>query len=137
MFTDLRKRVKIELQDDEGTKYTLALEGKLSREKVMKVMDLMEMINVPVEDGHGPTPSQDTFFGKLYGLIETSFPGSEFSSSDIAQEFEERYGLPVRLATVSTYLSRLADKNHLRREKFGNSWVYRRVYLKTPQLADR
>ena len=133
----MRKRVKIELQDDEGTKYTLALEGKLSKEKVMKVMELMEMINVPVEDGHGPAPSQDTFFGKLYSLIETSFPGGEFSSSDVAQEFEERYGLPVRLATVSTYLSRLADKNHLRREKFGNSWVYRRVYLKTPQLADR
>jgi len=137
VFTELRKRVKIELQDDEGTKYTLALEGKLSREKVMKVMDLMEMINVPVEDDRAPAPSQDTFFGKLYNLIETSFPGGEFSSSDVAQEFEERYGLPVRLATVSTYLSRLADKNYLQREKFGNSWVYRRVYLKTAQLADR
>ena len=137
MFTDLRKRVKIELQDEEGTKYTLALEGKLSREKVMKVMDLMEMINVPLEDDRALTPSQDTFFGKLYNLIETSFPGSEFSSSDVAREFEEKYGLPVRLATVSTYLSRLADKNHLRREKFGNSWVYRRVYLKAPQLIDR
>jgi len=137
VFTDLRKRVKIELQDEEGTKYTLALEGKLSREKVMKVMDLMEMINVPLEDDRALTPSQDTFFGKLYNLIETSFPGSEFSSSDVAREFEEKYGLPVRLATVSTYLSRLADKNHLRREKFGNSWVYRRVYLKAPQLIDR
>ena len=133
----MRKRVKIELQDEEGTKYTLALEGKLSREKVMKVMDLMEMINVPLEDDRALTPSQDTFFGKLYNLIETSFPGSEFSSSDVAREFEEKYGLPVRLATVSTYLSRLADKNHLRREKFGNSWVYRRVYLKAPQLIDR
>jgi len=133
----LRKRVKIELQDEEGTKYTLALEGKLSREKVMKVMDLMEMINVPVEDGHGSTPNQDTFFGKLYNLIETAFPGGEFSSSDVAQEFEERYGLPVRLATVSTYLSRLADRNHLRRERFGNSWVYRRNYLKTAQFVDR
>ena len=133
----MRKRVKIELQDDEGTKYTMALEGKLSKEKVMKVMELMEMINVPTEDDQGPAPGQGTFFGKLYSLIETAFPGGEFSSSDVAQEFEERYGLPVRLATVSTYLSRLADKNHLRREKFGNSWVYRRVYLKTPQLADR
>ena len=133
----MRKRVKIELQDEEGTKYTLALEGKLSREKIMKVMDLMEMINVPGEEENEPAPSQGTFFGKLYGLIESSFPGGEFSSSDVAQEFEERYGLPVKLATVSTYLSRLVERNHLRREKFGNSWVYHRVYLKTPQLADR
>ena len=133
----MRKKVKIELQDDEGTKYTLALEGKLSREKVMKVMDLMEMINVPAEDDKELVPSQGTFFGKLYGLIETSFPGGEFSSSDVAQEFEERYGLPVKLATVSTYLSRLVDRNHLRRERFGNSWVYRRVYLKAAQVVDR
>lgn len=133
----MRKRVKIELQDDEGTKYTLALEGKLSKEKVMKVMELMEMINIPGEEENEPAPNQNTFFGKLYGLIESSFPGGEFSSSDVAQEFEERYGLPVRLSTVSTYLSRLVDRNHLRREKFGNSWVYRKVYLKTAQLAER
>src|SRR2546427_12710707 len=103
----------------------------------MKVMDLMEMINVPVEDGHGPTPSQDTFFGKLYGLIETSFPGGEFSSSDVAQEFEERYGLPVRLATVSTYLSRLADKNHLRRGKILEFGGVLRAYPKSPLLSHK
>ena len=130
------RRVKIEVQDDEGTRYTLALEGRLSKEKVMKVMELMEMINVPVEDD-GPRPSQDTFFGKLYNLIETAFSGGEFSSSDVAREFEERYDQPVRLATISTYLSRLAEKNLLHRQKFGASWVYRRVYLKAPQLADR
>lgn len=133
----LPKRVRIELQDEEGTKYTLALEGKLSREKVMKVMDLIEMINLPIDDGNDPRPDESTFFGKLFSLIETAFPANEFSSSDVAREFEERYNQPVRLATVSTYLSRLTDRNHLRREKFGNSWVYRRVYLKTNQLVDR
>ncbi len=102
----------------------------------MKVMELMEMMNVPVDDD-GPKPAQDTFFGKLYSLIETTFSGGEFSSSDVAREFEERYDQPVRLATVSTYLSRLAEKKLLHRQKFGASWVYRRVYLKTPQLADR
>ena len=131
------KRVKIELQDEEGTKYTLALEGKLSRDKVMKVMDLIEMINLPIDDGSDTKPDENTFFGKLFSLVEKTFPASEFSSSDVAREFEERYNQPVRLATVSTYLSRLADRNHLRREKFGNSWVYRRVYLKTSQPVDK
>ena len=41
--------------------------------------------DVPVEDDQGLAPSQDTFFGKLYSLIETSFPGGEFSSSERAK----------------------------------------------------
>ncbi len=132
----MSKRVKIEVQDDEGTRYTLALAGRFSKEKVMKVMELMEMMNVPVEND-GPRPAQGTFFGKLCNLIETAFSGVEFSSSDVAREFEDRYDQPVRLATISTYLSRLAEKNLLRRQKFGASWVYRKVYLRTPQLADK
>jgi len=133
----LPKRVKIELRDEEGIKYTVALEGKLSRDKVMKVIDLIDMMNVPIDDEVETKPDENTFFGKLFNLIETTFPAGEFSSSDVAREFEEKYNQPVKLATVSTYLSRLADRNHLRREKFGNSWVYRRVYLKTNQLVDR
>jgi predicted transcriptional regulator len=55
----------------------------------------------------------------------------------VAREFEDKYGQPVKLSTISTYLARLADKQHIKREKFGNSWVYRRVYLKPAQVAER
>jgi predicted transcriptional regulator len=70
-------------------------------------------------------------------LLETDFAAGDFSSSDIARGFEEKYNQPAKLSTVSTYLARLADKQYIRRERFGNSWVYRRVYLKTNQLAER
>jgi len=55
----------------------------------------------------------------------------------VAREFEDKYGQPVKLSTISTYLARLADKQYIKRERFGNSWVYRRVYLKPAQLAER
>jgi predicted transcriptional regulator len=69
--------------------------------------------------------------------LETTFAAGDFSSSDVARELEDKYNQPVKLSTISTYLARLADKHYIRRERFGNSWVYRRVYLKTSQLAER
>ena len=132
----MHKRIKIELQDDEGTKFTLALEGAVSRDKLMKAMDMLEIMDFPVERSHRP-PDEGTFFGKVQTILETTFAAGDFSSSDVAREFEEKYSQPVKLSTISTYLSRLAEKQYIKREKFGNSWVYRRVYLKPTQVAER
>ncbi len=132
----LRKRIKIELEDEEGTKYTLALDGNVSRDKLMKVMDMLEVMDVPLEHSHR-VPDEGTFFGKVMTLLETTFAAGDFSSSDVAREFEEKYSQPVKLSTISTYLARLADKQYIKRERFGNSWVYRRVYLRTTQVAER
>lgn len=102
----------------------------------MKAMDALEMMDLAPADSH-PTPDAGTFFGKVQTLLETTFAAGDFSSSDVAREFEEKYGQPVKLSTISTYLARLSDRQYVRREKFGNSWVYRRVYLKPAQVAER
>ncbi|HUI24064.1 MAG TPA: BlaI/MecI/CopY family transcriptional regulator [Nitrososphaerales archaeon] len=132
----MRKRIKIELEDEEGTKYTLALEGTVSRDKLMKAMDMLEVMDVPLDHALR-APNQGTFFGKVQTLLETTFSAGDFSSTDVAQEFEDKYGQPVKLSTISTYLARLADRQYIKRERFGNSWVYRRVYLKPAQVAER
>jgi len=93
-------------------------------------------MDVPLEHSR-KTPDEGTFFGKVQTLLETTFAAGDFSSSDVAREFEDKYGGPVKLSTISTYLSRLADKQYIKRERFGNSWVYRRVYLKQTQVAER
>lgn len=132
----MHKRIRIELQDDEGTKYTLALEGAVSRDKLMKAMDMLEVMDASMEHSRR-SPDEGTFFGKVQTLLETTFAAGDFSSSDVAREFEEKYNQPVKLSTISTYLARLADRQYIRRERFGNSWVYRRVYLKQTQVAER
>jgi len=132
----LRKKIRIELEDDEGTKYTLALEGAVSRDKLMKAMDMLEVMDVPLERSHR-SPDEGTFFGKVQTLLETTFAAGDFSSSDVAREFEDKYSQPVKLSTISTYLSRLSDRQYIKRERFGNSWVYHRVYLKPAQVAER
>jgi Penicillinase repressor len=132
----LQKRVRFELTDEKGVKHIHVVEGPISREDLMKTMDALELMDLATADSH-PNTDTETFFGKVQTLLQTSFAAGDFSSSDVAREFEEKYGQPVKLSTISTYLSRLADRQYIRREKFGNSWVYRRVYLKPTQVAER
>jgi hypothetical protein len=133
----LTKKIKIQVEDDEGTRYTLALEGRVSRDKILKAVDMLDVMNVPLDQGPERPISDGTFYGKVMSLIETGFSTAEFSSSDVARELDESLGQPVRLSTVSTYLARLVEKGYLRRERFGNSWVYRRVYVKPIQSIER
>lgn len=133
----MQKRIKFEFIDDNGTKHTHIVEGKVSREELVKTMEALEMMDLEVTANSRQTPNEGTFFGKVQTILETTFAAGDFSSSDVAREFEEKYGQPVKLSTISTYLSRLADKQFIKRERFGNSWVYRRVYLKPAQVAER
>ena len=129
----MQKRVKVEFQDGMGTKYSLAVEGRISREKVLKIMDLMELVegNDGIEE---PAMDESTTFGQVFKIIEGSYAGKEFSSADIARDYEDQPGQPIALSTVSTYLSRFAERGALKRQKFGNSWVYRRVHLAPDQV---
>ncbi len=133
----MQKRIKFEFTDDKGTKHIHVVQGPaISREDLVKAMEALEMMDLDVASSR-PTPDEGTFFGKVQTILETTFAAGDFSSSDVAREFEEKYNQPVKLSTISTYLARLADRQYIKREKFGNSWVYRRVYLKPAQVAER
>ena len=132
----MRKKVKVEITDEEGTTYSLALHGKFSQDKVMRMMELIDLFG---QGDHNTSrllpPDESTTYGKMLKLIQSSYSAKEFSSADIARDYEERHGTPVPLSTVSTYLSRQADRGILSRQKFGNSWVYRFAHISTGQLA--
>ena len=132
----MRKKVKLQITDEDGTTYSLALQGKFSQEKVIRMMELIDVIG---QTNHNTldsiTPDETTTYGRLFKLIQSSYSAKEFSSADIARDYEDRHGSPIPLSTVSTYLSRLADRGKLNRQKFGNSWVYRLSRVSTNQLT--
>lgn len=131
----LPKKVKVEITDEEGTTYSLALHGRFSQDKVMRMMDLLDLLGRTEHGSQEPTTDESTRYGKILKLIQTAYSMKEFSSADIARDYEDSQGSPISLSTVSTYLSRLADKGTLNRQKFGNSWVYRLSHVSTAQLA--
>jgi len=131
----LRKKVKVEITDEEGTTYSLALHGKFSSEKLMRMMEVIDLLD-KVDHGinNVPPPNESSTYGKILRLIQTSYSTKEFSSADVARDFDDLHAGPIPLSTVSTYLARLADKGLLKRQKFGNSWVYRLVHVPSGQL---
>jgi hypothetical protein len=133
----LRKKVKVEITDDEGTTYSLSLSGRFSQEKIMRVMELVNLLDRTdhVSSNEALSLDESTIYGKILKLIRSSYIAKEFSSADIARDYEDLYSIPIPLSTVSTYLSRLADRSILKRQKFGNSWVYRVIHLSSNQLA--
>ena len=123
-----KKKIKIELEDDEGGKYNLSLEGTFSKEKILQVIELMELvrsdstgaiINSPQENNC--TLSVDS---KIWNIIEQSFYYNTFTSSDIVNIYNKKYNETIKLSIISTYLARYVTKGKLKRTKRLREYVY-------------
>ena len=62
--------MKIEFNDGEGGNYSLSLDGSISRDKILKIIDMVELIDGNEDKEKVQNLSKDTSFGKLYNLIE-------------------------------------------------------------------
>lgn len=116
-------KVKIEFTDSSGAKYSFAIEGP-SKENMSKVIDFVETISSNTEAQADQAPI-DTNFARVYGLIETKFKFGSFNSSDVLEAYINEFELPTTLSTISTYLSRLAERGLLSRSRNGAGWIYK------------
>lgn len=148
-----KRKIKIEFEDAEGSKYNLSLDGDISKNKILKVYELMESLNTldrgqfeenSASDAKGigrangrSRESLSSVGSKIWYVVENKFPSSTFTSSDVQEMYEEEYKESMRLDAVATYLSRYFNKGKLiRNRKGGKEWVYKIVpTTKTPALA--
>jgi hypothetical protein len=136
-----KKRFKIELEDAEGSKYNLSLEGNISKEKMMKIVEFMDLINIEsngnneneIYRSNRATPA--SVGDKIWTLVESKFPYGGFTSTDILELYEDQYNEPIKLSIISTYLSRYAERGRLIRTRQGKEWIYKmtRQQLMQPQ----
>jgi|TARA_B100001971_G_scaffold106200_1_gene97699 hypothetical protein len=125
--------MKIEFNDGEGGNYSLSLDGSISRDKILKIIDMVELIDGNEDKEKVQNLSKDTSFGKLYNLIEKKFPLGSFTSTDILETYEDEFNKSIRLSTISTYLARLEQKKLLSREWTTSGWLYKRVRIMSIQ----
>ena len=116
-----RKRIRIDLEDSDGAKYNFSLEGNVTREKMLKIFELMNLMNI--EEPEGAT-QLDSIGAKIWHVIDKNFPIGKFTSSMILEKYEDEYEEPIKLSVISTYLSRFAVKGKVVREKQGKEWGY-------------
>lgn len=111
--------MRVELIDSDGNRYTIAFEGQVTREKAVRLLDLVELLGgMPNEEGN-VTPKLGVMnnifskYDKVRTLVRTSFPLVWFSSKEVQNVYEQEFKEPVALSTVATYLSRLVAKGML------------------------
>ena len=117
-----RKRIRIDLEDSDGAKYNFSLEGNVTREKMLKIFELMNLMNIEEPEGGGA--QLDSIGAKIWNVIDKNFPIGKFTSSMILEKYEDEYEEPIKLSVISTYLSRFAVKGRVAREKQGKEWAY-------------
>jgi hypothetical protein len=111
------RRLKIEVHDGEGNKITVSFKGQLTRNKVLHILDFVELLggvssNRP-EDGDAL--SDLSKFEKLQLIVKSRFPIGWFTSQEALIEYEDVLNEPLSLSTVSTYLARLTSHGFLSR----------------------
>jgi predicted transcriptional regulator len=141
-----KKKIKIELEDDDGGKYNLSLEGNLSKDKIQKVLQLVESLNISKEEcntlnntDYGLTNKivnninnnqlSNSIESRVWNLIQNNFAFSSFTSTNVADSYESSYGEQLQLSLISTYLSRYYEKGKLTRVKRGKEWVYKLIRI--------
>jgi len=125
------RKIRVELYDSDGNRYTIAFEGQVTRDKAMRLLDLVELLGGA--PGESPTASAGNTlpnkvlsrFEKVQSVIQKNFPLIWFSSKEIQSIYEQELKEPVSLSTVSTYLSRMATKGMLLRTGGPNSLKFK------------
>ena len=120
-----QKRIRIDVQDQDGAKYDFKIEGNVTKEKVLKIFELMDLINIEEDQA----PNLDTVGGKIWNVIGSSFPAGRFTSSEVLEKYEDEYNEPIKLSVISTYLARFASRNRIERTRTGREWSYQIIRI--------
>ena len=120
-----QKRIRIDVQDKDGAKYDFKIEGNVTKEKVLKIFELMDLINIEEDQA----PNLDSIGGKIWNIVENSFPVGKFTSSTVLEKYEDEYNEPIKLSVVSTYLARFASRNRIERARTGREWSYQIIRI--------
>jgi hypothetical protein len=125
------RKMRVELFDGDGNRYTIGFEGQVTRDKALRLLDLVELLGGapsenPVATAAGSMPNHVlSRFEKVQTVIQKNFPLIWFSSKEIQSIYEQELKEPISLSTVSTYLSRMATKGMLLRTGGPNNLKYK------------
>ncbi len=125
--------MRVELFDSDGNRYTIAFEGQVTREKAVRLLDLVELLGgVPGGETNtgmksGIADNGLSKYDKVRAVVQRSFPLVWFSSKEVQNVYEQELGEPLALSTVATYLSRLVSKGVLLKTGPLNKLKYKTV----------
>lgn len=121
-----KKRIRIDIEDAEGANFNLNLSGNITREKVLKAFEFLDLMNIEETPN---SPQIDSVGAKIWNIVDKFFPMGKFTSSEILEKYEDEYNEPIKLSIISTYLSRFTEKGRVERVRTGREWTYQSIKI--------
>ncbi len=118
----------MEVFDGDGNRYTITFEGHVTREKAIRLLDLVELLGGIPEDETpewGSATPKRSKFERVSWIVKKKFPIMWFTSREVQSAYEQEFKQPVTLSMVSTYLSRMAEQGILTKGGMSNRRRYR------------
>jgi hypothetical protein len=121
------RKMKVDVFDTGGNRYSITFEGQVTRDKALRLLEIVELLGgMPGGNPAESKPvSEMTKQDKVRFLVEKNFPLVWFSSKEVQTLYERELKEPISLSTVSTYLSRMAERGSLLKTQMANKKRYR------------
>ena len=126
-----KQRIRIDLVDDNDVKYDFKIEGDITRDKMLKIYEMMKIMDIESSETSQSSNNvnTDSTGSKIWHVVDKYFPLSKFTSTTILEKYEDEFNEPIKLSVISTYLSRFSTKNKLDRVKTGREWTYQTIQI--------
>ncbi len=121
-----KKRIRIDMEDSDGARFDIKIEGNVTRDKVLKIFEMMDLMNIEEEQ---ETVNIDSVGSKIWHIVDKFFPMGKFTSTTILEKYEDEFNEPVKLSVISTYLSRFSSKGRIDRVRTGREWTYQAIKI--------
>lgn len=120
------RKMRVEVYDDSGNRYTITFDGRVTRDKALRIFDIVELLGgMPsVQPVWQRTPDLSKM-DKVRLVLQKHFPIVWFSAKDAQSTYEKETNDQISLSTISTYLSRLANRGLLLKTRNSNKVRYR------------
>lgn len=130
------RKMRVEVFDGSGSRYTVTLEGHITREKALRVLEIVELLGgIPTNTSSEWVPvAQLSKIERVRMVVEKNFPIVWFSSRDVQIAYEQEFKEPINLSVVSTYLSRMSDRGFLMKKRVSNGHHYRIATLTSQRI---
>lgn len=121
-----KKRIRIDMEDQDGARYDIKLEGNVTRDKVLKIFEMMDLMNIEEEQ---EATNMDSTGSKVWYIVDKFFPVGKFTSTNILEKYEDEFNEPIKLSIISTYLARFSSKGRIDRARTGREWTYQTIKI--------
>jgi len=125
-----KKRIRIDMEDSDGARFNIKIEGNVTREKVLKIFEMMDLMNIEEEQ---ETTNMESVGSKIWHIVDKFFPMGKFTSTSVLEKYEDEFNEPVKLSIISTYLSRFSSKGRIDRVRTGREWTYQAIKISQKQ----